>query len=309
MMAREASGTKAAKAANGAKATGGSARGARSAAANATAPAGAAERVDPGSPCVLTVDVGNSATNFGLARGRDLIATWSVTTPERLTSDEALMCVASYLRVRMPAAELSDAIMSSVVPSLSGVWAEALHALTGKRPYVVGPGLKTGLELHMSSPGDLGADRVADCAAAKELYGFPLVVVDFGTATNLEVIDRAGVVQGGVIAPGLRLAARAVAEAAAQLPVIDLRAPKRVIGKNTRDAMQAGIVIGEVARIDGLIDAIWVELGYKTKVVATGEDAPAMVALSSRMEIPDEHLTLKGLALLYELNRTGRAKR
>ncbi len=262
-----------------------------------------------GRPCVLTVDVGNSATNFGLARGRELEATWSVTTPGQLTSDEALMCVASYLRVRMPEAAVEDAIMSSVVPSLSGVWTEALHALTGKRPSVVGPGLKTGLELHLSSPGELGADRVADCAAAKELYGFPLVVVDFGTATNLEVIDKHGVVQGGVIAPGLRLAARAVADAAAQLPVIDLRAPKRVIGKNTRDAMQSGIVIGEAARIDGLIDAIWAELGYRTKVVATGEDAPAMVALSSRMEVADEHLTLKGLALLYEMNRLGHTKR
>ncbi len=299
-MAREAKGTKGTKAAGAGGSTAGRAQ---------VAGGVAAAALEPGAPCVLAVDVGNSTTNFGLTRGRELVVTWSVTTPDRLTSDEALMCVASYLRVRMPAAELSDAIMSSVVPSLSGVWAEALGALTGKRPYVVGPGLKTGLELHMSSPGDLGADRVADCAAAKELYGFPLVVVDFGTATNLEVIDREGVVQGGIIAPGLRLAARAVAEAAAQLPVIDLRAPKRVIGKNTRDAMQAGIVIGEVARIDGLIDAIWAELGYKTKVVATGEDAQAMVALSARMEIPDEHLTLKGLALLYELNRTGRPRR
>lgn len=308
-MAGVASGAKATGETSGAKAADGSVRAVRSAAANAAGPAGAVEPAGPGAPCVLTVDVGNSATNFGLAHGRDLVATWSVTTPERLTSDEALMCVASYLSVRMNGARVSGAIMSSVVPSLSSVWVEALCALTGKRPLVVGPGLKTGLQLRMSSPADLGADRVADCVAAKEIYGFPLVVVDFGTATNLEVIDDAGMVQGGIIAPGLRLAARAVAQAAAQLPVIDLRAPKHIIGKNTRDAMQSGIVIGEVARIDGLIDAVWSELGYSTKVVATGEDAGAMAALSSRIEQADEHLTLKGLAFLYELNAKAHTKR
>ena len=279
--------------------------------ANEAAGAGEANRVAAAgeAPCVLAVDVGNSETNFGLARGRELVATWSITTPERLTSDEALMSVASYLSVRMNGAQVDGAIMSSVVPSLSSIWVEALNALTGKRPLAVGPGLKTGLQLHMSSPADLGADRVADCVAAKELYGFPLVVVDFGTATNLEVIDDEGVVQGGIIAPGLRLAARAVAQAAAQLPVIDLRAPKRIIGKSTRDAMQSGIVIGEVARIDGLIDAVWSELGYPTKVVATGEDAGAMAALSARIEHADKHLTLKGLAFLYELNAKAHVKR
>lgn len=254
----------------------------------------------------LTVDIGNSVTNFGLAGGEELKETWSVTTPESLTADEALMCVSSYLQVRCDGAEVGDAIVSSVVPSLTDAWVEALHRLCGTRPLVVGPGLKSGLKLHLNSPADLGADRVADCVAAKHLYGFPLIVVDFGTATNLEVVDEEGVVQGGVIAPGLRLAARTVAQAAAQLPVIDLRAPKSVIGKNTRDAMQAGIVIGEVARIDGLIDAVWAELGYKTRVVATGDDAHAMASLSRRIELADQHLTLKGLALLRVKNRKSR---
>lgn len=267
---------------------------------------GAASGRRTASGVVLTVDIGNSVTNFGLAQGEVLGATWSVTTPERLTADEALMCVTSYLQARCGQAELSDAIVSSVVPSLTDAWVEALHRLCGTRPLVVGPGLKSGLKLHLNSPADLGADRVADCVAAKQLYGFPLIVVDFGTATNLEVIDADGVVQGGVIAPGLRLAARAVAQAAAQLPVIDLRAPKSVIGKNTKDAMQAGIVIGEVARIDGLIEAVWAELGYETRVVATGDDAHAMASLSQHIELSDHHLTLKGLALLHAKNRKGR---
>ena len=221
-------------------------------------------------------------------------------------------------------------------------------------------GLKSGLQkLHLNSPADFGADRVADCVAAKQLYGFPLIVVDFGTATTLEVIDDAGVVQGGLIAPGLRLAARAVADAAAQLPVIGLHTPRSVIGKSTRDAMQAGIVIGEVARIDGLIQAVWDELGYETRVVATGDDpllyrpwvllfrsqdifhllphtlhrwpvhtwaiqavwdelgyetrvvatgddAQAMAGLSRRIEVADDQLTLKGLILLHQKNRKAR---
>ena len=119
----------------------------------------------------------------------------------------------------------------------------------------------------------------------------------------MEVIDDAGVVQGGLIAPGLRLAARAVADAAAQLPVIGLHTPRSVIGKSTRDAMQAGIVIGEVARIDGLIQAVWDELGYETRVVATGDDAQAMAGLSRRIEVADDQLTLKGLILLHQKNR------
>lgn len=256
-----------------------------------------------GSEHVLVLDVGNTVTNMGIARGDKLVCSWQVTTPERLTPDEALMCVEPYLRARMGDVSASDAIVASVAPSLTDAWVEALHTLCGQRPLVVGPGLKSGLKLHLQNPTDLGADRVADCVAAKQLYGYPLIVVDFGTATTLEVIDDAGVVQGGVILPGLRLAVRALANAAARLPIIELRAPQSVIGKTTRDAMQAGIVIGEIKRIDGLVDAIWEELGYKTRVVAAGDDAHTMAALSARIDVADERLTLKGLALLHKRNR------
>ena len=259
-----------------------------------------------GSRLILVVDVGNSVTNLGLACEGGLSCSWSVTTPERLTADEALLCVTSFLQVRGCDAHVRDAIVASVVPGLTDAWVEALRALCGVRPLVVGPGLKSGLKLHLNSPTDFGADRVADCVAAKQLYGYPIIVVDFGTATTLEVIDDAGAVQGGLIAPGLRLAARAVADAAAQLPVIGLHAPRNVIGKSTRDAMQAGIVIGEVARIDGLIKAVWDELGYETRVVATGDDAQAMAGLSRRIEVADDRLTLKGLIMLYEKNRKAR---
>lgn len=141
--------------------------------------------------------------------------------------------------------------------------------------------------------------------AAKQLYGYPIIVVDFGTATTLEVIDDAAPC-GAAYRAGPAFGCAAVADAAAQLPVIGLHAPRNVIGKSTRDAMQAGIVIGEVARIDGLIQAVWDELGYETRVVATGDDAQAMAGLSRRIEIADDRLTLKGLIMLYEKNRKAR---
>ncbi len=133
-------------------------------------------------------------------------------------------------------------------------------------------------------------------------------MVDFGAATNIEVIDDQGVLLGGVIAPGIRVAANAVAQAAAQLPMIELKAPKHVIGASTRDAMQSGIVIGEIARIDGLIEAIWEELGYECQVVATGSDACAITALSEHIGAADELLGLKGLLYLYQRNRRSKKK-
>ena len=252
---------------------------------------------------VLAVDVGNTVTNLGLFEGGELTATWKATTFERMTADEALVRMSSFLGTldRVPA--VCDGIVASVVPSLTDAWATAVRALAGRRPLVVGPGLKTGVRMRYNDPGELGADRVADLAGAKESFEPPFLVVDLGTTTNFEVVDAEGVFLGGIIAPGLKLSARAISSAAAQRSVIDLRAPASIIGKNTREAMQAGIVMGEVARIDGLVDAVWRELGYETAVIATGEDVEALAALSQRVTCVDEHLTLRGLGILHALNR------
>ena len=252
---------------------------------------------------VLAVDVGNSVTNLGLFEDGELTATWTATTFERMTAAEARARIASFLSTLEEPARVADGIVASVVPSLTDAWVEAVRACAGRRPLVVGPGLKTGVKMRYNDPGALGADRVADLAAAREAYEPPFVVVDLGTTTNFEVVDADGVFVGGIIAPGLRLSARAVADAAAQLAVVDLRAPASVIGKNTREAMRSGIVMGEVARIDGLVDAVWRELGCETPVVATGEDARAMAALSARVTDVDEHLTLRGLGVLHGLSR------
>ena len=242
---------------------------------------------------VLAVDVGNTTTSLGIVEDGALFATWSLTTPERMTADEARVAALSFLAATDGAPEVGDAIVASVVPGLTDAWVSAANALCGRRPLVVGPGLKTGVRMRYNDPGELGADRVADLAAAKAAYEPPFIVVDLGTTTNFEVVD----------APGRALAARALAGAAAQLAAVELRAPASVIGKSTREAVQAGVVMGEVARIDGLIDMVWRELGCKTLVVATGAGAQTMRALSARIDAADEHLTLRGLGALHALNR------
>ena len=276
---------------------------------------------------VLAVDVGNTVTRFGLIAQGVLAASWEFATRERMTSDEARLEIVNFLsmlereRTRAQAkgddARLldsvfsddgrfiespTDAILSSVVPDLTDIWVGALAVECGRKPFVVGPGLKTGLKMHYNDPSEVGSDRVATLVAAREAYGYPLIVVDLGTTTNFDVLDGEGAFAGGVIAPGIALSAKALAQAAARLPVIEIKVPPSTIGKSTREAMQAGVVLGEVARIDGLVDAIWAELGCSTRVVATGVQAGIVAALSQRVECADEPLALRGLGMLYALN-------
>lgn len=255
---------------------------------------------------VLAVDVGNSDTNLGLFAEGELIATWTVTTAERMTADEVRLRVAGLFELLGRdggSVSCDDAVVASVVPGLTESWVVAARALTGRRPLVVGPGVKTGIKMRYNDPGELGADRVADLVAARAAYEAPFIVVDLGTTTNFEVVDRDGAFVGGIIAPGLKLSAKALAEAAAQLAMIDLKAPSSVVGKSTREAMQAGLVMGQVALIDGLIDMVQRELNCEADVIATGSDAAAIAALSQRIARTDEHLTLRGLSMIHSLNR------
>ena len=262
----------------------------------------------PGAPvpsprsCLLAVDVGNTVTKFGVFAGDELVGTWEITTPERCTADEAWAQAARALDM-LDAPDPGSAILSCVVPSLADVWRTALGKLCGTRPYVVGPGLKTGIRMRYDDPSEVGSDRVADAVAARETYGSPVVVVDLGTTTNIEVVDEAGAFAGGIIAPGVALGARSLTAAAARLPMIELRAPERVIGRSTRAAMQSGVVLGEAARIDGLLDAVMGELGCDAPVVITGDGAVQVAALIGHEATVDETLTLRGLHHIWRLNR------
>lgn len=250
---------------------------------------------------VLAVDVGNTVTELGLIRDGELVGTCSLTTPARLTPDEASFEI-ERARTRLGAGGLAGTILSCVVPVLTVTWSRALAA-AGGRALTVGPGLKSGLTMRYDDPAEIGADRVASAVAARAAVGSPVIVVDLGTTTTLEVIDETGAFAGGVIAPGMALGAAALAEGAARLPMVEVAAPRRVIGRSTREAMQAGVVMGEVARIDGLLDAIMDELGAPAPVILTGEAGSELAALLKHDVAVEKHLTLQGLGLLWQLNQ------
>lgn len=276
---------------------------------------------------VLAIDVRNLTTRFGLFRATDQepFATWTVTTRDTLTPDEAQIELFQFFSMitmakvaehggedsaaektaadANRAATPDAAIIASVVPTATRSWEEAARRLTKRRPFVVGPGLKTGVKMRYNDPSNIGADRIANVVAAKQRHDVPLVIVDTGATTNIEVVDEDGAFYGGIIAPGLETSARAVAGAAARLAPVTLKAPRAVIGKNTADAMQSGIVAGEVARSDGLIDAVWAELGYRTGIVIAGPDASLISALSRHEMHVDPDLTLIGLRHIFDLNR------
>ena len=254
---------------------------------------------------VLAVDVGNTSTSLGVFSGEELLGTFEYTTPETITADEARLQVRhalDLLGLETPA----GAILSCVVPSIADAWTRALDHGCIRRARVVGPGLRTGLRMRYDDPGEVGSDRVADAVAARAAYGCPCVVVDLGTTTNFEVIDDEGAFSGGIIAPGVALGATTLARAAARLPMIELRAPRSVIGRNTRAGMQSGVVLGEAARIDGLLDMVLAELGRRggagVPVVLTGGFAHDLAALLRHETTVDETLTLRGLNLLWRAN-------
>jgi len=197
--------------------------------------------------------------------------------------------------------------VGSVVPRLTDAWMEIAVVLSGAQAMVVGPGLKTGLPIRYDNPHEVGADRIVNGVAALADFGGPVLVVDFGTATTIDVIDAEGSYLGGTIAPGLETSAEALFSKAARLSTVDLVAPETVIGRNTRASVQSGLVLGQAAMVDGLVRRVWAELGVETRVVATGGLAERMSALCETITDVDADLTLKGLLLVYRRNSQARA--
>ena len=256
---------------------------------------------------ILAVNIGNTVTKIGLYNDDSLIAKWIVTTPSTITVSEVQTILMNFSSSLSYNKELRDAGISAQdlapkAPPITNAWISALTITCGRKPLVVGPGLKTGIKLGYSDPSELGADRIAEMVGARDLFGYPLVVINLETTTTFEVINDKGEFEGGIIAPGLETSAKELANAAAKIPVVDLKAPKKAIGKSTREAVQAGVVLGEVARIDGLVSYVWSELGYKTKVIAAGADAKLIKTLSRTIDETAENLTLYGLKLLHDRN-------
>ncbi|TDB37631.1 MAG: type III pantothenate kinase [Actinobacteria bacterium] len=252
---------------------------------------------------ILAVDVGNTQTVLGLFEGEQLDGHWRVATDATLTADELRVKIGGLLALDgLGWGDIERLVLSSVVPTLTGHYEEMALRATGASPMVVGPGLKTGMPIRYDNPHEVGADRIVNGVAAFDAYGGPVIVVDFGTATTLDVIDATGAYLGGAIAPGVETSAEALFSRAARLAKVDLEPPMKVIGTNTRESVQAGLMLGEAAMVDGLTRRAWSELGGECTVVATGGLAERMAPLCETIQHVEPDLTLRGLMIIYGRN-------
>ena len=253
---------------------------------------------------ILTIDIGNSNIVLGGVREDTIVFEARLRTEATKTSDQ--YCVDLKILLDMYGVRPEDiegCIISSVVPQVLNSFQTAIKKLTGKTSLVVGPGIKTGLDIRLENPGQTGADLVvADVAALRE-HKPPLIVIDMGTATTMSVLDNNGAHIGGCIIPGVRISLDALTDRTALLPGLQLDQPKRAIGRNTIDAMRSGIMIGTACMLDGMIQRMEQELGCKTTVVATGGIAKFIVPLCKTPIIYDKDLLIKGLVALYRDNK------
>lgn len=252
---------------------------------------------------ILCIDIGNTNIAIGGYEGSTLRFQGRCGTDRKKTAEEYALLVQGILRLhRIDPEEITGGVLSSVVPALRQVVRDGMELLTGKKFLLVSSGVKTGLNIRMDIPGQLGSDLVADAVAALNKYPKPIVIFDMGTATTLSVLDSKGSYLGGMIMPGLRISVDALADGAAQLPAITLADPVRVIGQNTVECMQAGAIYGHAAMLDGLVSRVEAELGMPVTAVATGGLAKRILPHCTREIVLDETLQLEGLRLIYEKN-------
>ena len=255
---------------------------------------------------LIAIDVGNTHTVMGLYDGPELVDSWRLSTVRDRTADEYRLFFAGLLRqdgYRLD--EVHGVALSSVVPSAKAAMIQVAEDMIEGPLVVVGPGVKTGMPIHIDNPHEVGADRVVNAVAALHRYGTPVVAVDFGTSTNLDAVDASGAYVGGAIAPGLEVSLNALISATAALRRVDLTPPRAAIGKSTVEAIQSGLLYGHAGLVDGLVDRLVAELGGKVAVVATGGLAPTIVPHCRSVEIVDANLTLDGLRMIYEMNVEG----
>lgn len=255
-----------------------------------------------GAVMLLTIDVGNTQTVIGVYDGGGLVHMWRIATNTGYTSDELRIKVRALFDADgIDASGVKGAILASVVPPMTHNWEKVICRSFGVDAVVVGvDNCRHLLGLGENEFSELGADRVADAVAAKNKFGYPVIVVDFGTATNIEVVDKDGVFRGGIIAPGVETSMRTLVTRAALLCSVELEDPGVSIGRNTSEAIQVGVAVGEAARIDGLVERIQEELGYPCRVVATGGLAHRIAPMSHTIDEISLELTLEGLHIIHE---------
>ena len=253
---------------------------------------------------ILTIDMGNSNIVIGGIDDSQTYFVERVTTNRGKTDLEYAVNIKSILEIHtVPVSSIEGAILSSVVPPLNNTILSAVEKICGFRPMLVGSGMKTGLNIIMDNPKTVGSDMIVDAVAAIRDYPCPIIIIDMGTATTMSVIDRSGNYIGGVILPGLKVSLDSLSGKTAQLPYISLETPGKVIGKNTIDCMRSGIMYGNAAMLDGLIDRMEEEIGEKATIIATGGLARLVTPLCHHSIDFEEDLLLKGLLILYEKNK------
>ncbi|MBI2354635.1 MAG: type III pantothenate kinase [Deltaproteobacteria bacterium] len=253
---------------------------------------------------LLVIDVGNSNIVLGIYEGSLLVRNWRLSTDKSRTSDEyAVLLHSLFAQAGLGFASVSAAIISSVVPPLTGVMEAIAHDFFHLTPFVVGPGIKTGMPIQYDNPREVGADRIVNAVAGYEKHRCALVIVDFGTATTFDYVNQKGEYCGGAIAPGLAISLEALFQRASKLPRVDIAKPPHIIAKNTVNSMQAGVFYGYVGLVDGIVSRIRAESRDTPKAIATGGLANLIAPESTTIEEVDDFLTLDGLRILYERNR------
>ena len=253
---------------------------------------------------LLVVDIGNTNITLGVFNNEELMTTFRITTKLPRTSDEFGVLVCELLRNRdIDKTKIDAVIISSVVPDVMYSFENSIRKYFGIHPLVVGPGLKTGIKVSSYNANEVGADRIVDAVGAYELYGGPLIVIDYGTATTYDYITEDGAFAAGVTSPGIKICAKALWEDAAKLPKIEIKRPESILARNTVTSMQTGLVYGHIGQTEYIIDKIKEETGLKDmKVVATGGLGKIIADATKHIDIYDSNLTLHGLRLIYEKN-------
>ena len=252
---------------------------------------------------ILTIDIGNSTITLGGVQGDEIRFECRINTDRVKTSDTYCIDLKTLFEIYgVELGTIEGVIIASVVPQVLNSVRTAIRKLLGTEPLVVGPGLKTGLNIKLENPGQMGADLVAAGVAALREHKPPLVIIDMGTATTMAVLDPEGAHLGGCVCPGLRISLEALTGRTSLLPGIQLDSPRQAIGRNTADAMRSGIMYGNAAMLDGMIDRFREETGWDFTVVATGGLAKRVVPLCRHRIVYDRHLIIKGLAALYRDN-------
>jgi type III pantothenate kinase len=253
---------------------------------------------------LLAIDIGNTNLVIGCIRDDEILFKARIATDQTRTSDQYGVEIKNMIEAfGVKVNDITDCIISSVVPPVFNSVRTGVIKVIGKQPMVVGPGLKTGLNIHMDVPSQVGSDRIVIAVAALAEYQAPLILMDLGTATTIELVEPENHYMGGIIFPGVKLSLDALTSRAAQLPGISLDKPKRVIGKNTVDSMRSGMLYGTAAMIDGLIERMEEELGHSSTLIATGGMAQFIAPLCKHSIILEKDLLLKGLNIIYKKNK------